>query len=559
MYVPKLLRAPFAPVLIAFSLAACAVFVATPAPAAAAPSVLIYRGAPSPMGENTAVSLWLYSDAAGGSARIRVMATSGRATAPALVRGAGEDSEPLWPAWISDPIPLTFSGWKHIVLTRDQLTYRPPSGTPANAAPALHIADADAVGIDTDRRRGTLYLDDIAWVQTDATGAVTGTQTMVDDFETGNVASWTEHGTPEAVQALVYGVTTTPAFVKQGRTALKLDFTQSAALEAAGLHRLASAMAVTKNPYVIYVPSTPFERILPDSTPQAGELKTSMDTFACAGQTQPASFCLYSKKPLTDVSVAPKTDLLGVGHKVSRSVIDIRVVKVWDRDGIGPLLDPDAHGPMPELLVKDDRQPLTMNGSGPPDVRLTGYPLTDLPAGTSKQFWVDVTLPADTPPGNYSAELVVSAKEMKPAVVSLTVDVLPLRLMSPSKQYAIGFRGKLGQAPASATTVSTDYVSHDEFSAELADIAAHGFRYATLTDSGPALWDAVAAYQQAGLGSPVVYDGLTGQDDLDTIKSIEQDRASHKEPALVYVVPSTTDQAKEMAAMKDNGLEAASF
>jgi hypothetical protein len=564
LYVRKALLALFAAAFAPLCLLAHPSLADTAGPWAAAPPVLLYRAAPAPMGDNTAVSLWLYSDGAGGSARVRVMATGGRAGGPSPVRGAGDDTEPLWPAWISAPIPLTFSGWKQIVLTRDQMTYRPPVGTAADATPSLHFADADAVGIDTDRRKGTLYMDDIAWVKTDANGAPTGDETGVDNFEQGDVAAWTAHGVPEAVQAVVYGVTTTPAFVKQGRVAMKLDFSQAASLAAAGQHRLAAAMAVNHQPYLIYVPSSPFQRELPDSTPQIAEIKTSMHVFVCAGQTQPASFCLYSKKPLTDVSVAPKLDLLGVGHKIDRSAIDIRVVKVWEREGTGPLIDPDAQGPAPELLVKDDRQPLTMNGAAPPDVRLTGYPLTDIPAGTQKQFWVDIAVPENAPADNYTTELVVTAKEMKPIIVSLSVDVLPLHLMNPSKQYAIGFRGKLGTAPATlpssdGESLLTDYVGKDQFAAQLADIEDHGFRYATLTDTGPALWDAVDAYQQAGLGAPLVYDGLTGQDDIDAIKSIEQDRTSRKDPSFFYLIPRTTDQAKEMATMKDDGFQAASF
>lgn len=554
LFVPKAFR-----VILALSCAfACLAAISGVRAAGPAP-VLLYRPAPTPMGDNTAISLWLYSDGGGGTAHVRAMATSGRAAGPAPVRGAGDDTEPLWPAWISAAIPLDFSGWKHIVLTRDQLTYRPPVGQDPSAPPALHLSDADAVGIDTDRKSGVICVDDIAWVKTDSTGNPIGDETAIDNFESGDVAAWTAHGTPEAVQSVVYGVTEQPGMVKEGKAAFKLDFTQSAALRAAGAHRLAASMAVTHQPYVVYVPNSPFERELPDSVPGAGELRSSLQTFACDGQTQPVSFCLYSKKGLANVTVAPKTDLLGMGHKIDRSAIDIRVVKVWDRQGIGPLRDPDAAGPTPELLMKDDRETVAMNAGALPAVRLAGDPVTDIPAGTQKQFWVDITIPDNAPSDQYTAELLVNANGIKPFTVPISVHVLPIHLMSPSKQYAIGFRGKLGSAPAGAEATVTDYVSHDEFSAELADIAAHGFRYATLTDGPDALSDAVAAYQQAGLASPLVYDGLTGQDDEDEIKTIEQDREQHKDPEFYYVVPPCASQAKEMAWLKNDGLQAASF
>ena len=112
---------------------------------------------------------------------------------------------------------------------------------------------------------------------------------------------------------------------------------------------------------------------------------------ACPEQIQAASFCVYSRTALQDVTVTLPSDLQAVGHSLSRSSVDVRVVKVWNQAGTGPMQDPDSAGATPELLVKDDRVPLSGTN---PAVRLTGAPVTDIPADSTKQFWVTVSVPA---------------------------------------------------------------------------------------------------------------------------------------------------------------------
>ena len=117
----------------------------------------------------------------------------------------------------------------------------------------------------------------------------------------------------------------------------------------------------------------------------------------------------------------------------------------------------------------------------------------------------------------------------------LSLNVLALRLESPSKQYAINLRSRLDPAPAALPSADghafvTDYVTKSTLDAQLADIAAHGFRIVTLYDSPQTLWDALAEYQAAGMYAPFVYKG-----DGDPAE-VESQRQSHNAPSFVYFV-----------------------
>ena len=197
-----------------------------------------------------------------------------------------------------------------------------------------------------------------------------------------------------------------------------------------------------------------------------------------------------------------------------------------------PCGDPDTAGDVPELLVKDDRAAL----SGPaPAARLTGPAVCDIPADTTKQFWLTVSVPRNTPSNNYIGKLVVTGRGLPaPFSVRLVLSVLPLRLLSPAKQYGIDLRSRLDTAPAALPSADgkqlvTDFVSKDVLDAQLADIYAHGFTIATLCDSPDTLWDAVTEYKNYGLGS--AYNLYKGDGDP---QAIESGRTAHGCPALTY-------------------------
>ena len=502
-------------------------------------TLLVHDALPA-MGDNNGVRLWVHGDGSHANLRVRVLAPT-RTLSPA--------SDPLpRDEWISEPIPISFTGWREVVLPKSNFTLRaaPPlyksldmalpadaqvSGTEVDdAQPDWSKASGLALDVTT-ARQSTLIVDDVAWVTLDAAG--TGdANTPISSADLSNIGAWQAVGPPDSTAAVNYGLATQPGLTHGGRVAFRLTVTPPGLDRRNRLVYAQEALIASHQPCLIWTPETLFERVLPSSLPPAAGANTGVLVSACAEQTQAASFCLYSPVALTNVAVSLPHDLAGIGHVLPRSAVDIHVVKVWEQDGAGPLRDPDTAAAVPELLVKDDRVPL----SGPaPDVRLTGPAVCNIPADTSKQFWLSVTVPRNTPPGPYSGSLIVSGRGLPaPVTVRLALTVLPLRLLSAAKQYGVDLRSRLDAPPAALPSPNdkllvTDFVTKDVLDAQLADIDAHGFTIASLYDSPDTLWDAVTEYKNNGLGTAYnLYKGDGNPQD------VEKQRGSHSDPVLTY-------------------------
>ncbi len=542
---------------------------ATPPVAAAPPPVgvrnLLTRAAAQKMGKNNGVRLWVRGDNSGANLRVRLQQTGGNT--------ADDVAGALRPTWISTPIPLNFSGWKEVVLPQSKFTLRAPDAALSGVDPA-YPADAqtatsgaaqepdwagiDTVGLETRvPRRSTVYVDDIAWVTLDANNAGTA-ETVVDDFEKGNIAAWTSGGTREQQQALSYGLGTQPMQAHGGRVGFKLDVTSASFVrQTTLLPAVKRTLARTGLSYLVYAPAALFDPILPTSLPATPSVLTDLPILACPDQVQAATFCVYTQKALQNVTVTLPKDLQGIGRTLGRAGVNVHVVKVWKQQGAGPLRDEDTTAQVPELLVKDDRVAL----SGPaPAVRLVGAPVTDIPADTTKQFWVTISVPRGTPGGHYIGSLLVSGRGLPAFPVRLDVNVLPLRLQNPAKQYGINLRSRLDPSPAALPAMDgrafvTDFVTKPVLEQQLADIAAHGFRFATLYDSPETLADAAASYRRLGFGEPFLYRGDAA------IAAVEAARTAANLQPFYYALPREAAAASQarLAAMGKKGLTASAF
>ena len=529
---------------------------------------LLVRDSLPAMGTNNAVRLWVRGDGSHADLRIRVLA-------PAKEISPASDPMPR-DEWISSPIPISFLGWREVVLPQSKFTLRPAAPAPASldmalpadaqcaaptetatAAPDWSAANGLALDVTT-ARQTQLVVDDIAWVTLDASGQGTA-DTVATDFEIGNVGAWKPVGTPEETEAVVYGVTTQPGMTHSGSVAFRLTVTPPALARQALVRAAQAAMMTTGKPYLVWEPTALFASVLPDALPPAPEPMSEVTLQACPEQTQAATFCLYSPIALSNVIVSLPQDLQGIGHTLPSGAVDIHVVKVWPQGGSGPLRDLDTAGDVPALLVKDDRAVL----SGPaPEARLTGPAVCDIPADTAKQFWLTVSIPRNTPSNNYIGKLIVTGDGLPaPFSVRLVLSVLPLRLLSPAKQYGIDLRSRLDTPPAALPSpdgkqLVTDFVSKDILDKQLADIYAHGFTIATLYDSPASLWDAVAEYKAFGLGSS--YNLYKGDGDP---QAIETERPAHTCPALTYYTapePTAVAQAR-MAPLTKAGIPNATY
>lgn len=529
---------------IASSVADSAASIARPRPAYSPTPLVLYCAAKQPAGKRDGISVWVYGDGKGANIRLRAFVSGGAAAAAALPIGSGGDTEALWPTWFSAPIPINFTGWKQIYVPAAQLTYRAPAGTSKDALPP-GFETADTIGIDTNRRAGALVIDDVAWGNGES---------VQEDFESG-IGNWRIHGTPEALSTVSLRVSGGTAH--SGTGALKIDFSGYGKSVAASLSYLSKQAALTSDPYVVFAQQSPLQPVTADALPNPGDASQNLSAFACADQIQPISFTIYAKSALTNVSVAPLTQLKCAGKSLGPDAIDIDVVKFIRTHGSEAFIDPDSTGSYQGLLVKDDHEELSAaSGSLPalPSPRTTGDASTDIPANTQKQFWATVRVPRNATPGEYKGQLKVTGDQFKPFTIDVTVNVLPLHLMSSSKQYVITFDGRLGAQPDGSAAQITRYLSPDLFSAELKDIADHDIRYTTINDKGPDLWKAVDAYSQAGLAMPLVY---TGFDSPDEAKAVESERKEKLIDDFIYFDRNSAGLASDAADLKAHHIKAA--
>jgi hypothetical protein len=522
---------------------------------------LLTRSAPEAMGQNNGVRLWVHGDGSGATLQIRLLQTSGDAAAAGTV-----------PTWVSSPVPLTFVGWHEVLLPKSKFTLRPDTTAavdtvlPADAQdgdaptpPASDWGRINALGLELRvPKRTAIIVDDVSWVTLDTSGAVSA-ETSVDDFENGNVAAWVPGGPPTQQQLLTYGLATQAGQAHGGRVAFKLDAVSPGFVrQTVQMAAVKKSLMTTGKPYIVFIPASRFEPILPSSLPSPTTTSTQLTIQVCPEQIQAATFCLYSQTPLQNVTVTIPKDLQAIGHILPQTNIDVEVVKVRDLAGAGLLQDPDTAGPVPELLVKDDRVPLA--GTDTP-IRLTGAPTTDVPADSTKQFWVTVSVPRGTAPGHYTGNMLVSGKGLAvPIPVRMDINVLPLRLLSPAKQYGIELRSRLDAPPATLPTADgrqfvTDFVTKPILDQQLADITSHGFRISTLYDSPATVWDAVDEYRRYGITDPYIYKG-----DGDPM-TLEAARKDHGAPSFLYYADPdpVTQTQNRLAALNKGGLLATTY
>lgn len=229
------------------------------------------------------------------------------------------------------------------------------------------------------------------------------------------------------------------------------------ALFAAPAKPAAPKVYVPVGPKVLtVVAGRPFEAV-----PATGPSKVSVTL--CPEETESATFTVRYSKPLANVRVAAVGDFVGPGtlergnFKVSQVVGDQLINEISTSSGAV----------------------FTTANIGPQPV----------------QFWVDVTVPRRTPPGLYKGAIGFYYENKTFDVVSMEVNVLPLRLVGSSKQYAMyTYYGPAGQGEAR--------LNGDQYKQFLQAVSDLGIRLVTVYAAPSETTDALSAYSAAGLGSP---------------------------------------------------------
>jgi hypothetical protein len=346
----------------------------------------------------------------------------------------------------------------------------------------------------------------------------------------------------DQIRSARFGLTKVAPYVKSGSASLQVvvrpELLDQRQIEKPVLDKRLKTQAT--QPYAIYA-RPPFESIYAESVPKAAEAKSipTLSITACPGESEPASFAVYSVKEIKGATVRLSVPPTAAGKgTIPANAIDLRVVRVGQ--GLNP----------PELLVKDDRQALT----GPlPVVRLTGEPATDISAETSKQFWMTVRVPANQAPGLYKGKLVFTANGIKPAGIPFTVYVPDLTLRTAFLQYGI----QLDEHLASGGDESGG-VTQDTLAAQLNDIRDHGVRLIMISDTPVNLEQELKAYKDANMSlvGPVVVASLQGGSNVAGIENIKSQIGLPPTFDVYYQLPEGATQPGDILAF-DQAVRAA--
>lgn len=479
--------------------------------------------------EATALRFSVYGDRSGARLQMRLVTSPGE-TGPGT-------------PWTAPSLPIDFAGWKTVIVPLAD--FKAPSTSAGLAPAAIH-----AVHLAVTTTSSRILLDDLVW--TTAGASVTDAPLQViDDFEAAPTA-WTAENGYEQTHGLKFSLNKTPALVKKGAGSL-LVVVRSRASADRELYTPA-LMARLKRapvPYVVYV-RPPFETIVPESTPAPTEIQAQpkLSVFACTDEIEPTTFAVYAGKNLRDASVTIASDFVSDSKKarLPRAAIDVHLVQAQigaDATSAAQTDDPEV---VPELLVKDDRAVLGA-ASAPATAAQT-----DIPAQSSKQFWITIRVPKLQPVSTYTGRLMFSAPGVKPTPITLSIEVLPMRLRRPFLQYGLDFRARL--SPDGAGRGET-VVTPEVLAKQLANVRDHGFRLVSLYEPLSTLADVLKHYKEAGLsqsGPVVLMSPLTRKEDWEKIESLRTNLALGPDFEFYYGFPSAPanpepDQVKQELAL----------
>jgi hypothetical protein len=162
----------------------------------------------------------------------------------------------------------------------------------------------------------------------------------------------------------------------------------------------------TKAGWVTFVPGE-LDGIGAKCFPTRAEIGRPMQIFACAGETEPATFAVYAHKPISRISVQAGP-LVGTSKSIIASKhVEVRAVRLW-RQRTG--WNDTTYHVVPELLEP-------------------AYDLS-VPAGAIQQFWVTIRVPLEIRAGQFEGAIQITADGRR-QLVPFKVRVLPLRLLNP--------------------------------------------------------------------------------------------------------------------------------
>ncbi len=159
------------------------------------------------------------------------------------------------------------------------------------------------------------------------------------------------------------------------------------------------------------------EQIVPAYIPARTAIGKPLTASATPGEFEPATFCVFAQKELGNVAVE-LSDFVGEKGqaRIARDNVSVGIVRCWpqranDWGGKG------EYRVVPEMIE-------------PPVGRACR-----VQAGQSKQWWLTVHVPPNTPAGRYRMSLTVRPEKAPPTVVEWRLLVLPFQLSRPADKH----------------------------------------------------------------------------------------------------------------------------
>ena len=291
-----------------------------------------------------------------------------------------------------------------------------------------------------------------------------------------------------------------------------------------------------------WTPPTTGDPILPDSRPPT---RPALRLVVCAGEIEPASLVVRSAAALGGVTAA--LGPLVQGGQVLEPDVDWRIVKPWMQAGHD--VKPGVPRLVPELLLHDDALVEVEDGenfvrladgervwvSEPGDlagrvvVPVAEFDVRDapallpfdLPADTTRQLWLTLDVPADAQPGDWVGVATLAVGGVSRVWVPITVEVLPVQLVTSPLIYSVYYRATLDDAWPDGS-ISSEFRSSAQMAAELAHLARMGITNPTVYQAydSPRLTDVLDLRAAAGMTGPLFHVGLySGGGDLDAVRA----------------------------------------
>jgi hypothetical protein len=254
---------------------------------------------------------------------------------------------------------------------------------------------------------------------------------------------------------------------------------------------------------------------------------------ACRDQFESASFIINSQKGLSGIEIYIPDLKSSKGTTIPADAINVRLVKVWYQASEGTIENEGGvHVLTPELLIKDDSLvnvdyvnqtnylKVSINGSeqyidisSPTATFPSNAQVYDasslqpfsLKANETKQIWLTVHIPSNTPTGDYFGNITITAPSEVPVVMNFSVTVMPFDLEPAPVEYGLFYRGIIENFPPN-DKLNSEYKTTAQYAAELQNMKEHGVLYPTLYQGDNIFVDtALLIRNQSGLPKDKIY------------------------------------------------------